>query len=133
MKSLRESLRDAELPEELLRLAEEGISMAPVLLGEEIFLAGQGVTWSWETAAGMNSLMWRLLGRALIGNLEAGNVPLLDEDDDMAAEMSNDLARWIQSQLKKGKESPKVSLYAGGRVSDETRRAKVVKWAQDVR
>ncbi len=132
MKSLRESLRDAELPEELLRLAEEGISMAPVLLGEEIFLAGQGVTWSWETAAGMNSLMWRLLGRALIGNLEAGNVPLLDEDDDMAAEMSNDLARWIQSQLKKGKESPKVSLYAGGRVSDETRRAKVVKWAQDV-
>ena len=130
--SFLELLEESSLPEEVRALLSEGTGLVPDLLGEEVFLAGQGMAWTWETAAGVNTLMSRVFGKAIAGKLAAGNMDFFDEEEDLAAEMVNGVGKWIESQLEKSEGMPKVSLYAGGRVSDARRRAEVVKMVQSL-
>ena len=128
---LRKSLEESGLPKEILGLLTEGIGAAPDLLGEEVFLAGQGMTWTLETAVGVNTFMNRVLGEALAGDLAAGNMEFfLDEGQGMEEEMVEGLGKWFESQLEKEEGFPKASLYAGGRVRDGERRAEVVQWVK---
>lgn len=126
-------LEGSELPEEVDKFLDEEIRGASDLFGEEVFLAGRGMTWSWETMMGMHTWISHAFGRTLAEGLSAGNVDLfLDDGVEMEQEMAEGLSKWFEGQLGKAEGFPRVTLYTGGRVSDGKRRAELLKWLRDV-
>ena len=132
-KFLGNLLEGSEFPEEIDKFLDEGIRGASDLFGEEVFLAGRGMTWGWETMMGMHAWISRAFGRTLAEGLSAGNMELfLDDGVELEQEMVENLSKWFEDQLGKAGGFPRVALYTGGRVSDGKRRAELLKWLRDV-
>lgn len=131
-KYLGDAIDGSEAPKEIQKLLNDGIRLAPDLLGEEAFLAGRGMSWSWETAMGMNVWMYNSMGSMVASGLASGNMDFFLGAEDMGEEMSKSLAKWFESQVEKADGFPKVATYLGGRVSDDKKRAEMLKWMREV-
>ena len=131
-KFLGNLLEGSEVPEGVDEFLDEGFRGASDLFGEEIFLAGRGLTWGWETMTGLYSWISQTFGRILAEGLSAGNVDLfLDDGVELDQKMAEDLSKWFEGQLGKTDDFPRVALYTGGKVSDGKRRAELLKWLRD--
>lgn len=131
-KFLTESLEEAEGPEEIQKLVDEGMRVLPDLFGEEAFFATRGMTWSWETAMGANIWIYRAMGSTLASGLASGNVGrFFEEEDPLNESMMRGLGEWLDKRMAEEGGFPEVAIYAGGRVQ-EGKRAALVKWLKEV-
>ena len=131
-KFLTEILKEAEGSEEIQKLVGEGMGVLPDLFEEEAFFATRGMTWSWETAMGANTWIYRAMGSTLASGMASGNVGrFFEEEDPLNESMMKGLGEWIEKRMAEEGGFPEVAIYAGGRVQEE-KRAAVVKWLKEV-